>query len=136
MTLGARGKLVVLGILLALGVTLTYFQMRGRLPQPWGTLSSIGYITIIGLVLWARIVPLPEGLLGAPLGGRLKNLGKAGVWALASLLWVGVLVRLVSDTILGAVILLAPFFALFGMSTYFLAKAAGFLGKAGSDADV
>ncbi len=136
MTLGARGKLVVLGFLLALGVALTYFEMRGTLPQPWGTLSSIGYIAIIGFFLAARIVPLPERFLGAPLGGRLKDLGKAGVWALASFLWVGVLVRLVSDTILGAVILLAPFFALFGISTYFFARAVGFLGKARSDTDV
>ncbi len=87
MTLGARGKLVVVGFLLALGVALTYFEMRGTLPQPWGTLSSIGYIAI-------------------------------------------------SDTILGAVILLAPFFALFGISTYFFARAVGFLGKARSDTDV
>lgn len=124
-------KLIVFSIMLLVGLGLTYGELRGLFSAGIGTLVSLGYISlIVVLVAVSGIVPLPQGNRATPLRARVTPFAKAGAWLLASLLWIAVVVRLVPNTVMGATILLGPFAIIFGVSVYFFAKGVfGLLGQ-------
>lgn len=122
-----KAKLVILWIALLVGAALIYCEIRGVFPPGVGTLVSLGFIGAIGLVF--AILGLPLGRNVQATGGRLIFFAKTAAWLVASLVWTGVVVRLVPDDAVGAVILLVPFFGMFGTSVFFLARALGFGGN-------
>ena len=126
------GKLVTLGLVLLLGVTLVYCQLTGRLSSTGGTLASLAYlVTIVGAFFATGIAPLPEHYRTLFGGGRssVADFAKTALCLIGSLLWVAVLVRLVPDTVAGAVVLFVPGLIIFGASVYFFARALGLIGK-------
>ena len=55
----------------------------------------------------------------------LIDLGKAAIGFVASLVWIAIAVRFVSDTQAGVVALAGPFFVIVGASAYFFARGLG-----------
>jgi hypothetical protein len=122
-------KLILLGITLLVGVGLTYCGVRGLFSPAVGTLISLGYIALIGVLFATGIAPLPQRNRATLLGGRITLFVKSGAWFLAGLLWTAVVVRLVPDTPVGATVLLGPLAVIFGTSVYFFARGVGIFGQ-------
>jgi hypothetical protein len=124
----ARAKkwltLIALGVLIPAGLGLAYFELRGAFSPEVTVLLPIVYVGLV--VLSLRISSLgARNSISPEIGGKrvdVPNLGRALGYFLGSLIWIAVAVRLVPDTPLGATVLLVPFFAVLGVSVFFLAK--------------
>jgi len=119
-------KLIVLGIALLVGVGLSYWGVRGLFSPGIGTLVSLGYIAVVGLLLVVTgAVSLPERDLATLIGRRVTFFVKSGVCLLASFLWTVIVVRFAPENALGATILLGPLAIMFGAFIWFLARGVG-----------
>jgi len=119
-------KLIVLGITLLVGVGLSYCGVRGLFSPGVGTLVSLGYVAIVGLILVVTgVVSLPKRDLATLIGGRVTFFVKSGVCLLASFVWTVIVVRFAPENAVGATILLGPLAIMFVAFVWFLARGVG-----------
>jgi len=116
--------LTCLGILVPVGIGLAYYELRIGLPPALQALLPIVYVALIVLLLRTGVIPIPDQYRRPLLGGRIHvpDLAKSIGCFLASLLWVAVVVRLVSDTPVGAAVVFTPALLILGGSAFFFAR--------------
>ena len=114
---GKLAKIAVLIVCVALGAT--WFAYLG----PTSTVTSIASLAVLALLIRLGLVPLQRG--GTPsfsIGKRLAYFVKGAGCMFAAVGWVWIMAQLVSDTIVGAVLVWIPSFIFMSASLYFLVK--------------
>jgi hypothetical protein len=132
---GTVGKRVIAGLILLLGIGLMYCAVSGRLSSRASGLASGAYVGLI-VVIFRHLYPQYRGLLARRY--RPLDLAKATAWFVASLLWIAIAIGFVSDTRLGATMLLVPSLIMLGTSTILFLRGLGFFDehRNGSSDDV
>jgi hypothetical protein len=118
---GNPARLLKLGIVICIGVSLAYYQTHEVLSPLLKPLFPFAYVAL-GLFLLAILgatTPLPGASVRSI---NFRDVAKSAGCILVSLLWVGIVVRMVSDTPLGVAILILPFFAMLGVGLFYLAR--------------
>src|SRR5271165_5493826 len=105
-----RIRLVVLTICFVAAVMLLYETLRGPLPRFVGLLIPIASLAMIRILVALKVIELPSGFSMGFINRRPKyvEFGKSAACALAAALWTVIGIRLVSDSPLGAAVLLVP----------------------------
>jgi len=116
--------LVLLIILFVAGFGLLYYEVGGGWTLAAQVIFPIIYVALIILLVRTGVVPIPDRYRHSILDGglRLLDIAKAAGCMIASILWVAVAVRFVSDTPVGVTILLGPAFMVLATGAYFLWK--------------
>jgi hypothetical protein len=116
--------LVLLIILFVAGFILLYYEVGEGRPLAARVIFPIIYVVLIILLLRTGLVPIPARYRHSILDGglRLLDVAKAAGCMIASVLWIAVAVRFVSDTPVGVAILLGPAFIVLGTGACFLWK--------------
>jgi hypothetical protein len=116
--------IVCLSIMVLIGIGLISYEIRGGFPQALQVLLPIIYVALIVLLLRTGVVSIPDRYQRGLLGGRIHvpDIAKSVGCMFAAILWVAIIVRFVTDTPIGAALLLVPALVILGTGAFFFAR--------------
>ncbi len=118
-------RVVAAAAFLGLGFTLIRHLFSENVPPGRSALEALGYAALGWFLITIELLPAPPGYDSRRLirPSRLRDVLRALGCYGAGLAWMGLTARQVSDTIAGVTIVVAPFFVLFTVGLFFLARA-------------
>jgi hypothetical protein len=118
-------KAAILGLFAAVGVALTYYDVRGKIAAPWSNLLTIGYLVLVGILVRFGNSALPPEYRIPFFSTRpnLSDIIKGVACFVLALVWTAIAVRLANDTLVGAVLVFAPPLVLILAMAFFLGRA-------------
>jgi hypothetical protein len=117
-----RVAVVLLGVLVFVGMALLYYGLRFGFTPAAKLLIPMAYLVLVVFLLKTSGVSIPDRYRHRSLlGGRINvlDLAKSFGCFCASLVWVALVIRLVSDTPAGATAVFAPALVFLGASAVF-----------------